>query len=244
MIENFDMDWAAAALPKRRRVAPPAPEGRRPRPARRPDDFPDDVVSDASLVDDLAAVMELPSEHSSAVGDPSSSSDSGDSADSSTSSRPPPAPPPAYPPPPAPDREAVVHVPRLPRERGAPWYKRPVYTMLGEHVGYLVYDKEGDKFDAHCNVARHYPSPNLKCHIHKQICKKPLGYLIAWLFCGGDCATRGPHMDKRFRRRDGQELSLENRVWARVIGGDQPELAMFFEIEGDLKPEEEPPEVL
>lgn len=121
------------------------------------------------------------------------------------------------------------------RPPGEPWQRGVVRNSHGAFVGFLVYDVTGRKFDAHCGCRSHRGLP--KCHIHRVISKRPLGYLIAWLIAGREEQSRGEHFAMRLERGDDDPVGFAARVQARALAKSQSSLAMFFELEAVYQPQ-------
>jgi hypothetical protein len=124
------------------------------------------------------------------------------------------------------DELPLVPVKRI-RTVDGPWQKGPLYDSRGVLVGHLVYDEVHGQLDGQCCF--HKGSP--KCHVHKVLRKRPVGYIAAWLLHGLCCSSRGIHFGSRTERASDQACGFEARVKARRLVMSQPHLEFFLELE-------------
>lgn len=121
-----------------------------------------------------------------------------------------------------------------PQTLDMPWQKRPVLDATGHFVGWLVWDEVHSQIDAHCG--RHRGTATSKCHVHRVLKKRPMGYLCAWLFNAHHHNGREGHFDARLRRRDDEPCGLPQRRAAREVAQGQADLQFFFDLESRHPP--------
>lgn len=123
---------------------------------------------------------------------------------------------------------------RVREESAEPWTKIVFFGYDGEMLGWIVYDEVQAQLDAQC--FHHRGGRGGKCHVHRVLRKRPIGYLSAWLLSGCARDTRDEHFGKRLARRAGEPCSFENRVAARAHARAQPQLSRFFQLEAAHPP--------
>ena len=134
-----------------------------------------------------------------------------------------------------PEAHPVARRPRAERSSDMPWEKRPFHDDQGVFKGWLLWDEVHDQLDAQCGDPRHRGA--LKCHVHRVLRKRPIGYLCAWLLAGGCCGqNRDTHFGLRLERGEEDACGYPARMAARRIALGQPVLKVFFDLERRYPP--------
>ena len=141
------------------------------------------------------------------------------------------------PPVPLPEPEEIQQ-----RARGVPkgdWCRISVHDHGGDLLGYLVYNEQERKINAHCEK---HESAKAHCHMDRAIIGRrrgqgrPIGTLVAWLRSSSDYDDKAAHQAAKrdILALDGLPLRVESRGWVTA----QPAFAALFALERELDADE------